>query len=660
MIPAFVPKFLNGAFVDIALKNFKQKINLFPIKPLLASLPLLGHHISMDAPQEIKSRLDVADVVGEYLQLKPAGAGSFKGLCPFHQENTPSFYVNRGRQSFHCFGCDKGGDILTFVQEMEGIGFREALEHLAQKAGVTLPAPSAADAQKSSERKRLQEVNELAAKFFRATLLQSPEAEHARAYAAKRGIDDLTGDLFKIGYAPSGWDGLTKALFAKGVTADELLKAGLAIKNDQRGSVYDRFRDRLMFTIQDIHGNVVGFTGRLLSEDKEQAKYVNTPETPLYKKSGVLYGLDKAKSDIKRQNLAVMVEGNMDVLTSHRLGVTNVVCSSGTALTDEQLRLIERFTKNIAIAFDADKAGMAATLRGLDLARARDFTIKLITLPPEAGKDPDEAATKDIALWKNAIRDASDVMDWIFRMAFKNRDISQPEIKKQIAANVLPEIKRIADPIVRDHWLKKLAGGLGADPSALAESLRRHADVSIPTPRADAPRGAGSTPAPKPYAGRFAGPTPMRPEAPIRKERDEEIGERILCVLLTDPALFSEIPPGVTESLPSRLQPLYSLLKERYDHPRSNEAAVAPQPIGAQENDSQARLVDYLTILADKELPDRAGKTLKATLLHACTLLKQFHTTRARKQLESEMRAAELAGDAARIAVLAEQFKTLT
>jgi DNA primase len=307
----------------------------------------------MDAPQEIKSRLDVADIIGEYLQLKPAGSGSFKACCPFHQEKTPSFYVNRPRQSWHCFGCDQGGDLISFVQRMEGLDFPDTLSLLAQRAGITLPEFNVAA---SSERKRLYEVNDLASRFFRSQLLSSPKAEAARAYVVKRGLDDLTADVWRIGYAPDAWSDLTDALKARGVTDAELIATGLVQKRDS-GGVYDRFRDRLMFSIYDVHGHIVGFTGRILpsaTPDQAAAKYVNTPETILYKKSSVLYGLDKAKGEIRRQNMAVIVEGNMDVVSSHQFGITNVVASSGTALTTEQLALLKRFTTNLAIAFDAD------------------------------------------------------------------------------------------------------------------------------------------------------------------------------------------------------------------------------------------------------------------------------------------------------------------
>jgi DNA primase len=593
----------------------------------------------MDAAQEVKSRLDIADVVGEYLPLKPAGTGSFKARCPFHNENSPSFYVNRQRQSWHCFGCDKGGDVLSFVMDMEGMGFRDALEHLAQKAGVVLPERSPADVQRSDERKRLYDVNDLAARYFRAMLLQSPEAEHARTYATSRNIDDLTGDLFRIGYAPKGWDGLTNALIAKGVTADELIRAGLSIKNEERGSVYDRFRDRLMFTIQDVHGNVVGFTGRLLDPNAKDAKYVNTPETAIYKKSMVLYGLDKAKGEIKRQNLAVIVEGNMDVVSSHRAGITNVVCSSGTALTDEQLHLIQRFTKNLAIAFDADAAGMAATLRGLDLARAQDFNIKLITLPPEAGKDPDEAVTKNPVYWKDAIAHALDVMDWVFRAAFKSRNLGNPDDKKKIAADVLPEVRRITDPVVRDHWITKLADGLSISPDALREAIQQ-SRTSAPMPR---------------NTRAVAQPTAKTPSN-TQADRQRDLGERILSLFVLKPELIKQADEGLKNDLLDEHQLLYSHLGGAYTDTRSNETTDP----GTDPDESLKRLVDYLAIRADRDFTDQSIAALTEEFQRSRQLLRQFHIANARHRLEQDMRAAELAGDHQRIAELASEFSKLT
>jgi DNA primase len=562
----------------------------------------------MDGVDEIKARLDIADAVQEYLPLKPAGSGSFKGLCPFHHEKTPSFYVNRPRQSWHCFGCDTGGDVISFVMQMEGMEFREALELLAAKTGVELPA---FDMKKSSDKKRLYEVNELAARFFRATLLEHPQAEHARAYAKKRGLDDLTGDLWKIGYAPDGWSNISDALMKKGVTEDELVKAGLVGKRESGTGIYDRFRDRLMFTISDVHGNVVGFTGRLLTESKEEAKYVNTPETQIYKKSSVLYGLDKAKGEIKRENLAVIVEGNMDVVTSHKFNVANVVASSGTALTNEQLNLLKRFTSNLAIAFDQDAAGNAATLRGLDLARQLDFNIRVITLPPEAGKDPDEAAQKNIAYWKDAIKNASAIVEWLYRNAFRNRDITKPENKKLVARDILPELRRIPDAVERDAWLERLARDLGVSPDALREAMK----TSKTTNPTNAPT--------KPVTNENEEITAV-PEA---QTREQQLTEHLLAILQLKP----ELEPLALERLGG-----YPLAKP------------------ARED-----LSNYLAIFADREFEDQSLDTLKQSLVKITADLRELSLKQTRERLEQEMRDAERIGDTAKIESLFAQFNQL-
>lgn len=571
----------------------------------------------MDATEEIKSRLDIVDAIQEYLPLKPAGSGSFKGLCPFHHEKSPSFFANRPRQSWHCFGCDQGGDVISFVMKMEGMEFREALELLAQKTGVQLPA---FDPAKTSQRKRLHEVNELAAKWFRSVLLNDPRAEHARAYAASRLIDDLTGDLWKIGYAPNEWDALTGALKAKGVTEEELVAAGLVGKRDNGSGVYDRFRDRLMFTICDVHGNVVGFTGRLLENvgaglkpaptDRIEAKYVNTPETPVYKKSTVLYGLDKAKGEMKREDLAVIVEGNMDALSSHRAGITNVVASSGTALTSEQLALIRRFTTNLSIAFDQDAAGNAATIRGLDLARALDFNIRVITLPPEAGKDPDDAVRKDPELWREAIRQATSIIEWLYRNAFRGRDVSRPEEKKLVARDLLPELQRIKDPIERDAWITRLANDLGVSPDALRDALRSQPPVRVGT------YGGTQPPAKAPEHVTVAA-----------KPRPEQLFERVLAILAVRP----ELMPLAQEGLPG------------YDLAQNQDSAFT----------------NYLTILADREFEDQSMDALTRELSIAVAALRGDDLAQKRQRLEQEMRDAERIGDHAKIAELMAQFQSL-
>jgi DNA primase len=570
----------------------------------------------MEPVEEIKLKLDIVDAVAEYLQLKPAGSGSFKACCPFHQEKTPSFYVNRPRQSWHCFGCNIGGDVISFVQKMEGMDFPEVLAFLAQKVGVILPTYNM---QASSEKKRLHEVNDLAARFFRAELLQSPEAEHARAYAAKRGLDDLTGDVWRIGYSPTGWSGLSDTLKQKGVTDDELIRAGLAIKSD-RGGVFDRFRDRLMFTICDVHGTVVGFTGRLLNADAKEAKYVNTPETSAYKKSLVLYGLDKAKGDIKRKDLAVIVEGNMDVVTSHQYNVTNVVASSGTALTGEQLNLIKRFSSNLAIAFDADAAGNAATIRGLDLARSQDFNVRVITLPPDAGKDPDDAIRKDVEIWKTAINDALPVIEWLYRNAFRSHDQSKPEEKKKVAAAILPEFRRITNAIERDAWITRLSRDLGVSEDALREELRKSTDP-LSSPFARGRQSQNEIKKSSPYEGE-AGGVKKKPD-----DQEESLDQRLLAILYVRPELEGLAQERMGEYYQSR----------------------------SPSND----LLNLLAIFADREFPDQTLETLRRELDFTAQRLREIRVTARRKILEQQMREAEIAGDDAKIRDLLAQFTRL-
>jgi DNA primase len=401
-----------------------------------------------------------------------------------------------------------------------------------------------------------------------------------------------------------------------------------------------------MFAIQDLHGNVVGFTGRTLSADAKEAKYVNTPETAVYHKSSILYGLDKAKGEIKRQNLAVIVEGNMDVVSSHRVGVTNVVCTSGTALTTEQLLLLERFTKNLAIAFDADTAGIAATLRGLDLARARDFNVKIISLPPEAGKDPDDAINQDSKMWTQAIHEAADVMDWVFRAAFKGRNIGKPEDKKIITEELLPEIRRITNPVVRDHWITKLASGLSVAPEALREALGQGAGV----------RAQGAGVSSRASAATSRTPVKASQHELTYEERMRDLGERILSVFILKPEFLGETDERLAEDLPQDLSTLYKTWEHAYLLSRSSGQVFSRE----ESSDETKKLVDYLTIRADRDFSEQTLPALKREYEQARAQLRAMHGSAARQRLEEEMRNAELSGDVQRIEELTKQFQQLT
>ena len=615
----------------------------------------------MDSAQDIKTRLDIADLIGEYVTLKPGGSGAFKACCPFHQERTPSFYVSRTRQSWRCFGCNEGGDHFSFIQKIEGLEFREALAFLAQKAGVILPEY---DAKQSGDRHRLHEVNALAAKFFQSALQTLPQAEPARAYLKKRGVDDLTADLFKIGYAPDGWQVLSDALIKKGVSADELVRAGLASKRERGEGVYDRFRDRLMFPILDVQGNVVGFTGRVLQSDVKEAKYVNTPETSVYRKSAVLYGLDKAKGEIRRADLAVLVEGNMDVVSSHQFGVTNVIACSGTALTSEQLHLLKRFTTNLAIAFDADSAGRTATVRGLDLARAQDFSIKVITLPPDAGKDPDEAVRKDVTIWKNAIASAVGIMDWLYAQSFAHeKELHTPEGKKRIAQELLPEIRRIVDPVERDSWLRRLAQDLGVSEDSLREAIQRSISLGKTHSSFTTQGNASQMRTGQPGVG-------VAPAARLAMPTQEVERERfLLAAALAQPKFFS-LFQGVMNWRPDEFstpvhKSLYETLLNLYNQPqiqgspttglRAGSLLALPPELLPAERDA----FEAAAFLAERDLLTQNAATLERDVQALVVLLRSERLAKRRRELEEAMRQAERIGDQATIADLMRQFQDL-
>ncbi len=430
----------------------------------------------MSDTELIKDKLDIVDFINEYVQLKPSGV-NHKGLCPFHGEKTPSFMVSRERGSWHCFGCAKGGDIFSFLQEMEGMEFREALTFLAQRAGVQLTHQISAG--ESTEKARLKEIMTAGARFFHKFLTEIPSAEPARQYLKNRGLTQTTIDNWQVGYVPEQWDLLTQYLLKKGHSIDDLVIAGLTIKRDGADRVsgrgyYDRFRGRIMFPIWDVHDGVVGFTGRVLVEtEKSGGKYVNTPQSPLYDKSRVVFGLNKSKQSIKANDCAVLVEGQMDVIACHQAGMNNVVATSGTAMTDEQVKLLKRYSNNLKIAFDADTAGQTAAKRGVDIARAEGMSVKVIRLPEGAGKDADECLKNNPDVWFKAVQDAEDIMVWYFHKAFAGKDIRQPRVQQEVADILLQEINRIPYGVERDYWLRELGGQLGVDASVLRDDIKR-------------------------------------------------------------------------------------------------------------------------------------------------------------------------------------------
>jgi DNA primase len=417
-----------------------------------------------DAKEEVRARLNIEDVVGEYVQLKRAGR-NFKGLSPFSGEKTPSFFVSPDKHIWHDFSSNKGGDVFSFVMEVEGMDFRQALEHLARKAGVDLSLYESKGNQDLARRKkRLLEAHELAANYYQHSLLKN---QHALEYVfKKRGLSKQIVQDFKIGYAPTAGDALVQFLSKKGFSRSELNDAGLT---NRFGG--DMFRGRMTVPLMDGAGQVIGFTARIIADDPNAPKYLNTPQTILYDKGRHVFGLSQAKEAIRTNDYAVIVEGNLDVVSSHQAGILGVVATAGTAMTENHLRALRRLTGNVRLAFDGDKAGIAATERAIPIASEVGVELTIITLP-EGFKDPDELIQKDPALWQKAIDTAEPAVDWILMQYGKREDITTASGKRAFTTAALQVVRGLNDAVERDHYEQKIAAITGSSLEAIKTKLQ--------------------------------------------------------------------------------------------------------------------------------------------------------------------------------------------
>lgn len=420
---------------------------------------------------EIKSRLDIVEVIRSYIKLQKAGA-NFRALCPFHSEKNPSLFVSPARQIWHCFGCQRGGNIFSFVMEIEGVEFGDALRILARRAGVELRRE---DPKIKTERKRIYEICEISTQFFEKQL-ESKTGQEVQDYLKKRGISQESIKKWRLGYSPDSWQSLSDFLVSKGFKREEIGKAGLVIKNES-GNFYDRFRGRIIFPVFDLNSQVIGFGGRIfeekIKESKEEkpAKYVNTPNTLLYDKSKVLYGLDKARVEIRKKDFVILVEGYVDVIMAHQAGFENTVATSGTALSPYQLAILKRYSEKLLTAFDMDVAGDWATKRGIDLAQARGFDVKVITMPQDF--DPADIISQNPEKWKELVERAKSILDFYFETIFSRFDSTTPTGKKEISKILLPVIKRIPNKIEQSFWIQKLAKELEVREGDVAEELNK-------------------------------------------------------------------------------------------------------------------------------------------------------------------------------------------
>src|SRR5579883_1150754 len=513
--------------------------------------------------ETIKAKIDVVEEIGLVVALQKSGK-SYRGLCPFHNERTPSFHVFADSQSWHCFGCNEGGDVFTFVEKYQGLEFRDALLYLAEKAGVSVEEPGGRDPEEEralhAERERLRKLNEDALLWFHQMLLRSKEAAEARAYLQSRGITTETVVAFGIGYAPEQWDGLSKYLLARGYSERELVRGGLARERDlgkatsevgkDGGGIYDYFRHRIIFPIRDMRGRVIGFGGRALGDG--QPKYLNSPQTLLFEKNSVLYALDMAKDAIKQAGQVIIVEGYVDAIIAHQYGTRQTVACIGSAITEKHIQQLKKLTKQVTLALDPDAAGNAATEHGIEEAmkgfdrtvvpvplaganagssRSRkpqtrgiirleekvDAEINVLQLP--AGEDPDEVIRRDFSTWLYQVSHPQPLVDYYFVVKTMGLNLREPSGKSEAARRLLPVIAMISDRVKRDAYIRKLAAMISIDERSLYGELQR----VLKGQRSAGVTAEFSMPAQQPVAG-FAGQRGARGRG-AKSEKSEKVGD---------------------------------------------------------------------------------------------------------------------------------------
>ncbi len=577
----------------------------------------------MDEVAEVKSKLDITEIVGGYVQLKQSGR-NLKAPCPFHPEKTASFMVSPEKGIFHCFGCNEGGDIFVFVQKMEGLDFRGALELLARRAGVELKAKRGENKAASNRKKRLLEAHELATRYYQQSLIQNRKAAE---YAINdRGLTKATLGEWKIGYSPDAWNGLLDFLHLRGFSREEMLDSGLGKQNESSDSVYDTFRGRLMFPICDREGRTIGFTARVL--DDSLPKYLNTPQTPLYDKSQALFGLHLAKQAIRETKEVVIVEGNMDVVASHQAGIKQVVASSGTALTIDQLRTLSKMTKTIKLAFDRDRAGLVATERAIELGQKLGLNLSVVTL--KEAKDADELISRDPDEWREAIQNAPYIVDYLFDQFKLEYDLTSAMGKRQYTDRLATNLKRLADPVERDHYLKKLAEAVGVSEEAVQAKLDQSPE-------------AASTPAELKRA-------PVQ-NTPQRRSNHDQLEESVLALALSYPVTRMSLQDLRLEdfSLTER-QLIFTALKSHVHE------------TGTEVIDSLTEYRDYGNILllrGEQDFTDIPPADRSFEAFQLARRLRIATNQEIKENLSQQLHEAESSGDVVLARKLLEQYQAI-
>ncbi|MDD4984575.1 MAG: DNA primase [Dehalococcoidales bacterium] len=569
----------------------------------------------MSVIEEVKQRADIVDIISQYTSLTKSGR-TLRGLCPFHSEKTPSFFVYPEQQSWHCFGaCGTGGDVFSFLMKKEGIDFGEALRLLGERVGVSIPSRSESRVGKD-DKERLYQINEAAARYFHELLLKSPVAEKAREYAANRGLSLETITSFRLGFSLNSWDALKKYLDERGYTEKELLNGGLVTEKEAGGS-YDRFRNRLIFPIRDAKGHIIGFGARAL--DDSLPKYLNSPQTAVFDKGGSLYGIDLAASAIREHDKVVIVEGFMDAITAHRCGFSNVVASMGTAVTEKQINILKRLTKNIILALDADAAGEEAMLRSVGYENALGAEVRVIVLPE--GKDPDSVIKEDARIWQDLLVKSMPIMDYTFSMITAGLDLSTARDKSLAADRLLPIIAGMNDIVRQGHYLEKLSRLVNVTERNLENVLRRIE--------------------PKPAGSRVRAAWQKVPEKSLRSVYSSPLEEYFLALLLQHP------------ELKKRSQ---DLLPEYFENSENREVFTTwrqSDDILSLRGGLDVAIQEYLDLLLKKDLmDDRIEQKYTDCILR---LRERFLRGLEAKRAAALALEAELGGSTAELAKLKEQ-----
>lgn len=598
----------------------------------------------MGQAEEIKSKLDIVEVIREYTPVKAVGA-NFQAICPFHNEKTPSFVISPDKQIWHCFGCGRGGDVLAFVMEKESLGFMETLRLLAPKAGVVLQYENP---ENYSKRNRSLDIMELAGKYY-AHVLKSLSGEKAKKYLIKRNLKEEIISDWSLGYSPDSWDSLYKFLKARPLTGkkytdEEILAAGLIIKKERASSIvsgyYDRFRDRIMFPIWDVNSNLIAFTARINPEKEKtekMGKYINSPQTEIYDKSRVLFALNKAKNDIRKEDLAIVVEGQMDAISCHQHSFKNVVASSGTALTTEQVSLIKRFTSNVALAFDMDKAGQMAADRGIKEVLSQDLKLKIIILPN--GKDPDECLRNNPDDFRKAVENAKPMLEYYFEKISAELDLSKIDNKTKVRDLMFVMIDLVHNQTEQGYYLRKISEELDFSETDVREEFKdwKNKQKHIP--------------------GKIIKKEDVRTEYRTREER---LSELLLSLIIKFPQYLDYLISNLDPNFLNGEEDIrfYKSLIIYYNKTASldySDFRIYLENQGINE----AKLLDKLILLGEKDFYDFDANQAKSEIIKIMLELKKYTFQNRIKKLEKIIALAEKEERGEDLEVLMTELKNL-